>query len=137
MKLMIVDDSMFIRSKIARETSLEGVTKIINARNGVEAVKLFRESMPELVTMDLTMPEMDGVECIKELMKINPDVVILVISALADKATAIQAMHNGARGFLCKPFNASQLTDALTKLIKAAEISSREAKASGKNAGRK
>ena len=81
MKMMIVDDSMFIRSKIARETSLDGLEKIISARNGVEAVKLFRDTLPELVTMDLTMPEMDGVECIKELIKIKPDVIILVISA--------------------------------------------------------
>ena len=88
MKMMIVDDSMFIRSKIARETSLDGLEKIISARNGVEAVKLFRDTLPELVTMDLTMTEMDGVECIKELIKIKPDVIILVISALADKGIA-------------------------------------------------
>lgn len=121
MKMMIVDDSMFIRSKIARETSLDGIEKIISARNGIEAVALFKDTLPELVTMDLTMPEMDGVECIKELIKIKPDVIILVISALSDKGIAIQAMHNGARGFLCKPFNESQLTDALKKLIQSAE----------------
>ena len=118
MKLMIVDDSLAIRNKIARENSLVGVTKIVNARNGKEAVELFRNILPDVVTMDLTMPEMDGVECIKEIVKIKPDVVILVISALSDKSTAIQAMHNGARGFLCKPFSPMQLSDALNKLIR-------------------
>ncbi|HQQ63126.1 MAG TPA: response regulator [Pseudomonadales bacterium] len=117
MKLMIVDDSMAIRNKIARENALEGITKILSAKNGKEAVEMFRDALPDIVTMDLTMPEMDGVECIKELIKLKPDVVILVISALADKATAIQAMHNGARGFLCKPFSQNQLSDALNKLI--------------------
>lgn len=118
MKLMIVDDSMAIRNKIARENALVGVTKIVSARNGKEAVELFRSIMADVVTMDLTMPEMDGVECIKELIKLKPDVIILVISALADKATAIQAIHCGARGFLCKPFNPMQLSDALNKLIR-------------------
>lgn len=132
MKMMIVDDSMFIRSKIARETSIEGIEKIVTARNGVEAVKVFQENLPELVTMDLTMPEMDGVECIKALLKIKPDVIILVISALADKGIAIQAMHNGARGFLCKPFNENQLTDALKKLINAAGETPRKSSGVGK-----
>jgi two-component system chemotaxis response regulator CheY len=126
MKMMIVDDSMVIRNKIARENAIEGITKILSAKNGKEAVELFRNSMPELVTMDLTMPEMDGVECIKELIKIKPDVIILVISALTDKATAIQAMHNGARGFLCKPFSQNQLSDALNKLIASLKQSPRK-----------
>jgi two-component system chemotaxis response regulator CheY len=121
MKLMIVDDSMVIRNKIARENSLEGITKIVSAKNGKEAVELFRNIMPDLVTMDLTMPEMDGVECIKELIKLKPDVIILVISAISDKATAIQAMHNGARGFLCKPFGPMQLSHALNTLLTASK----------------
>jgi len=117
MKLLIVDDSMVIRKKIEREMALQGVTVILQASNGEEAVKCFKEHRPQVVTMDLTMPEMDGVECVKQLVKIDSDVMILVVSALADKATAIQAIKNGARGFLCKPFTEGSLNKALTQMI--------------------
>jgi two-component system chemotaxis response regulator CheY len=70
--------------------------------------------------MDITMPEMDGIECVEQLVAMNPDVLILVISALADKATAIEAMKKGANGFLCKPFTDRQLTDALDELLRGA-----------------
>jgi two-component system chemotaxis response regulator CheY len=67
--------------------------------------------------MDLTMPEMDGNECVEQLVQRDPDIRILVISALADKTTAIDALERGASGFLCKPFSDRQLNDALRKLI--------------------
>lgn len=117
MKLLIVDDSLVIRRKIEREMGLQHVTEIIQATNGQEAVRVFKEQLPELVTMDLTMPEMDGVECVKQLMSIKSDTLILVVSALADKATAIQAIKNGARGFLCKPFTEESLSNALRQMI--------------------
>jgi len=63
------------------------------------------------------MPRMDGTECVKQLVAINPDTVILVISALADRATAIKAVKYGAYGFLCKPFTESEINEALTKCI--------------------
>ena len=66
--------------------------------------------------MDLTMPEMDGIECIKNIIKIDDSVKILVISALSDKATGIQALKEGALGFLCKPFTEEQLLAALIEL---------------------
>jgi len=87
------------------------------ARNGIEAVELMNKEQPQIATMDLTMPEMDGIECIDELMKIKPNMIILVVSALSDKGTAIQALQKGAQGFLCKPFTESELTVALSKLI--------------------
>ncbi len=120
MKLMIVDDSMIIRNKIARENTLTGITKIVRATNGREAVRICHDIMPDIVTMDLTMPEMDGTECIKELVKLKPDIIILVISALADKSTAIEAIRNGARGFLCKPFTSAELNQSLNRLIESA-----------------
>ena len=83
------------------------------ASNGREAVELFRRTQPDVVTMDLTMPEMDGIECVQQLVAINSKVLILVVSALADKATAVEAIEKGANGFLCKPFTDRQLNDAL------------------------
>ncbi len=72
---------------------------------------------PTLVTMDLTMPAMDGAECVAKLVQRDPRLRILVISALADKLTAIDALEKGASGFLCKPFSDRQLNDAMRKLI--------------------
>ena len=118
MKMMIVDDSNIICRKIERSTELEGVRIIGKASNGVEAVDLFEKAQPDLVTMDITMPEMDGIECVERLVGLNPDVLILVVSALSDKATAIEALKKGANGFLCKPFTDKQLNDALAELIR-------------------
>ncbi|THB79674.1 MAG: response regulator [Desulfobulbaceae bacterium] len=117
MKMLIVDDSLIVRRKIEREINLADLTEIVTASDGEEAVEVFIKHKPELVTMDLTMPRMEGTECVKELAAIDPDAVILVISALADKATAIKAVKNGAYGFLCKPFTESDLNEALVKCI--------------------
>ncbi len=117
MKMLIVDDSLIVRRKIEREISLPDVKEIFTARDGQEAVDFFTRCRPDLVTMDLTMPEMDGTECVRQLVSIDPDVVILVISALSDKATAIKAVKHGAYGFLCKPFTERELNEALDKCI--------------------
>ncbi len=117
MKLLIVDDSMVIRRKIERDITLLDINEVYQAVNGLEALRLCKQHMPDLVTMDLTMPEMDGVECIRHLIAMHPAAVILVISALADKATAIKAIKNGARGFLCKPFTEEELNKALLQLL--------------------
>jgi len=86
-------------------------------QHGREAVDLFRRTKPDVVTMDLTMPEMDGVECVQELVAINSKVLILVVSALADKATQWTPLRKGANGFLCKPFTDRQLNDAIGRVV--------------------
>ena len=117
LKMMIVDDSNIIRRRIERSQQIDRLEVVGSAANGREAVELFQRTSPDVVTMDLTMPEMDGIECVERLVKINPDVLILVISALADKATAVEAIERGANGFLCKPFTDRQLNDALEELL--------------------
>ena len=116
-KLLIVDDSNIIRRKIERSVSVAGLTIVGTAANGVEAVKMFKQHTPDLVTMDLTMPEMDGLEAVTALLALKSDTRILVVSALADKTTAIEAIRRGARGFLCKPFTDKELNDALVELL--------------------
>ena len=119
MKLLIVDDSSIIRSRIARialHPRLTSLSIVGLANNGVDAVTLCRSNQPDLVTMDLTMPEMDGIACIDILMADNPNLNILVVSALSDKTTALMALKKGARGFLCKPFSEDQLLEALIEL---------------------
>ena len=80
-------------------------------------MELFKRHKPDVVTMDLTMPEMDGLETVTALLAIDPEVNILVVSALADKTTAIEAIRRGARGFICKPFTDKELNDALAELL--------------------
>ncbi len=116
-KLMIVDDSNIIRSKITRTLTQHNMEVVATAGNGEEAISLFATTKPDVVTMDLTMPRMDGLECIRALRKLNANVHILVVSALADKATAIQALKEGAQGFLCKPFLEADLTEAMEELL--------------------
>lgn len=116
-RLLIVDDSNIIRNKIARALGAHGLEIAGMAPNGERALQLFNETRPQVVTMDLTMPEMDGIECIRKIHAIDPGVRILVVSALADKATAIQALKEGAQGFLCKPFTEDELTEAIGELL--------------------
>ena len=115
MKILIVDDSLIIRNKIERFLGSEH--QIEMARDGSEAIKIFNSHRPDFLTMDLTMPNMDGVHCIIEIRKISSDSKILVISALDDKLTALEAIKNGAIGFLGKPFTQKELEHALTVLF--------------------
>jgi two-component system, chemotaxis family, chemotaxis protein CheY len=117
LKMMIVDDSNIIRRRIERSQQIDRLEVVACAANGREAVELFERTRPDVVTMDLTMPEMDGIECVEKLVSMHPDVLILVVSALADKATAVEAIEKGANGFLCKPFTDRQLNDALHELL--------------------
>jgi len=117
-KLMIVDDSNIMRRRIERSQQFEELELVGTASNGVEAIEMFRKMDPDVITMDLTMPQMDGIECIENIVKLKPAVRILVISALADKATAVEAMEKGANGFLNKPFTDRQLNEAIAELIR-------------------
>ena len=120
MRLLIVDDSNMIRSRISRVVQnggLANVSLVGLARNGAEAVRIARSTQPEVVTMDLTMPEMDGVQCISELLRLFPKINILVVSALSDKSTAIAALRLGARGFVAKPFSDDELRMALLDVM--------------------
>jgi two-component system chemotaxis response regulator CheY len=117
-KLMIVDDSNIMRRRIERSQQFEELQLVGTAGNGEEALELFKQTDPDVVTMDLTMPRMDGIECIGRLVQLKPAVRILVISALADKATAVEAMEKGANGFLNKPFTDRQLNEAIAELMR-------------------
>lgn len=115
-KLMIVDDSNIIRNRIERGVSRANFEIVGTAVDGNDAVQKFKELRPDLITMDLTMPGMDGLKCIQEITAIDPDVAILVVSALSDKMTGLLALEYGAQGFIYKPFTDDQLVLALHKL---------------------
>lgn len=114
---MVVDDSNIIRNRIQRAYDSERFKLVATATSGIDAIDKFRAHAPNVVTMDLTMPHMDGLECISRIVDINPNVRILVVSALSDKATGIEALSLGASGFLCKPFSDEELVEALDELM--------------------
>src|SRR3954463_8959029 len=115
-RLLVVDDSNVIRRRIERANEVPEMEVIGAARDGREALQMQAELHPTLVTMDLTMPEMGGTECVAELVRRDPNLRILGVSALADKLTALEALEQGASVFLCKPFMDGQLNGALRKL---------------------
>ena len=115
--LLIVDDSSTVRRSIERHIFSDRVTEIYQAANGREAMELFERYRPEFVTMDLTMPEMDGLTCITRMMAMKPDTRLMVISALGDAETAIEAVERGANEYVVKPFSAEDLNQALANLV--------------------
>lgn len=115
-RVMVVDDSNITRNRIGRSISPDKFEIVATASNGQEALEKFKEFQPIIVTMDLTMPHMDGLACIQNLTAMSNNVNILVVSALSDKATGIRALQYGARGFICKPFTDEQLSTALEKI---------------------
>lgn len=116
-RLLIVDDSSTVRRSIERHILSERVTEIYQAANGREAMELFERYRPEFVTMDLTMPEMDGLTCISRMMTLKPDTRLMVISALGDAETAIEAVERGANEYVVKPFSVEDLNLALANLV--------------------
>ncbi|MDX1996182.1 MAG: response regulator [Thermoanaerobaculia bacterium] len=117
MKLLIVDDSSIVRRTIERQLELGGISEVLQAGNGREAIELFRRHLPDFVTMDITMPEVDGLTCVTEIMAIKPDTKLMVISALGDSETAIEAVERGANEYVYKPFSAEDLNTALRNLL--------------------
>lgn len=117
MKILIVDDSSIMRRTISRYIDRGLFSEVFTAGNGREAVHVFRRQLPDFVTLDITMPEVDGLTCLEEILQINEDARVLVISALADRAIAIEALKRGAQAFLCKPFTAEELKEAIDEFF--------------------
>ena len=113
LKMMVVDDSFVIRTVITSAHNKNKYELVAAAQNGEDAVEKFIALSPQIVTMDLTMPKMDGLGCIKELLKLDPNVQIVVVSALKDEATGIKALKLGAAGFVTKPFTEEEISEAI------------------------
>lgn len=117
---MIVDDSNIIRSRIERAYKDQQSIEIVAiASNGRDAVAKAAHHSPDIITMDLTMPGMNGLQCIKHIVESDKKVKILVVSALSDISTGLEAIESGARGFLCKPFSDEELLSAMDQVINA------------------
>lgn len=120
-KVMIVDDSKtmreFIRNLLLSKSNDTQFEVVGELGNGLLAVQTVEQLNPDLVTIDLTMPEMDGFTAIKKMLEKKPELKILVVSSLNDIATALNAIENGASGFIQKPFSREELEEKITDVL--------------------
>lgn len=117
MKLLIVDDSLIVRRAIERTLLGTRFTEIRVANNGRLGVEEFKNFRPDFVTMDITMPDMDGLTALELILREDESAIILVVSALADRSTAVEAVDRGASGFLLKPITADSLEEAINDIL--------------------
>lgn len=116
-RILVVDDAIFMRrmiSEILEENDMEVVGE---ADTGAAAVKLYSELKPDLVTMDIIMPEMSGIDAVKEIMSIDSNAKIVMCSALGQQALVQEALAAGAKDFLIKPFNPSRVVEVISKVL--------------------
>lgn len=116
-KVLIVDDAAFMRMMIKDILEKNGYEVVGEAQNGLEAVEKYDELRPDLVTMDITMPEMDGIEALKKIREINSDATVIMCSAMGQQAMVIDAIQAGAKDFIVKPFQAERVLEAVKKAL--------------------
>jgi len=116
-KVLVVDDAAFMRMML-KDILLKGGFEIAGeATNGAEAIRLYQELKPDLVTMDITMPEVDGIAAVKEIKKIDPNAKVVMVSAMGQQAMVIEAIQAGASDFIVKPFQPDRVLEALKKAL--------------------
>ncbi|HEY3423232.1 MAG TPA: response regulator [Negativicutes bacterium] len=114
MRVLIVDDAVFIRRTLKMMLEQNGYEVVGEAANGLEGVLKYSELKPDLVTMDVTMPQMDGLTALKSIKKINPSAKVVMITALGKEDTVKEAVLSGASGFIVKPFVQEQVLRGLS-----------------------
>ncbi|MCZ0702573.1 two-component system chemotaxis response regulator CheY [Natronobacillus azotifigens] len=116
-KVLIVDDAAFMRMMIKDILSKNGFDVVGEAADGVQAVEKYQELTPDLVTMDITMPEKDGIAALKEIKAINSNAIVIMCSAMGQQAMVIDAIQAGAKDFIVKPFQAERVIEAIQKAL--------------------
>ena len=116
-RVLIVDDAAFMRMMIKDILSKNGYEVAGEADNGVKAVEKYKELTPDLVLMDITMPEMNGIDAVKNIKAIDPGAKIVMCSAMGQQAMVIESIQAGARDFIVKPFQADRVIEAVRKVI--------------------
>ncbi|MGG3495387.1 response regulator [Peribacillus simplex] len=116
-RILIVDDAAFMRMMIKDILSKNGFEIVGEASDGAQAVDKYKETLPDLVTMDITMPEMDGITALKEIKKVNPQAKVIMCSAMGQQAMVIDAIQAGAKDFIVKPFQADRVLEAINKAL--------------------
>ena len=116
-KILIVDDAAFMRMMIKDILSKNGYEIAGEADNGARAIEKYKELIPDLVIMDITMPEVDGIQAVREIKKISGDSKIIMCSAMGQQAMVIESIQAGARDFIVKPFQAERVVEAVKKVL--------------------
>ena len=116
-KVLVVDDAAFMRMMIKDILTKNGFDVVGEAADGNEAVTQYKDLSPDLVTMDITMPEKDGISALKEIKLFDPNAKIIMCSAMGQQAMVIDAIQAGAKDFIVKPFQAERVIDAINKTL--------------------
>lgn len=115
--VMIVDDAAFMRMMIKDILTKNGYEIAAEAENGAVAVTKYSETKPDLVLLDITMPEMDGIQCLKAIKGNDPSANVIMCSAMGQQAMVIEAIQSGAKDFIVKPFQADRVLEAVKKVL--------------------
>lgn len=116
-RILIVDDAAFMRMMIKDILVKNGFEVVGEAADGFQAVEKYRELKPDLVTLDITMPEKDGIAALKEIREIDPDAKVIMCSAMGQQSMVIDAIQAGAKDFIVKPFQADRVIEAINKIL--------------------
>lgn len=116
-KILLVDDASFMRMMIKDALTKNGYSDIFEAADGVEAVEKYSEVKPDLVIMDITMPNMDGLGALKAIKKIDPGANVVMCSAMGQEAMVIEAIKSGAKDFIVKPFKPDRILKTVTTVL--------------------
>lgn len=115
--ILVVDDANFMRMMLKDILTKNGYEIVGEAGNGAEALQKYKELNPDLVTMDITMPDVDGIQGVKLIREFDPNANIIMCSAMGQQAMVIDAIKSGAKDFIVKPFNAERVVDAVKKIL--------------------
>lgn len=115
--ILICDDAAFMRMMIKDILSKNGYNVAGEAENGLRAVEKYKEVSPDLVLMDITMPEMDGIQALKEIKKADAGAKVIMCSAMGQQAMVIESIQAGAKDFIVKPFQADRVLEAVKKVV--------------------
>lgn len=116
-KVLIVDDAAFMRMMLKDILEKNGFEVIGEAPNGAKAVELYQSVKPDIVTMDITMPDMDGIEAVKKIKAIDSTAKIIMCSAMGQQNMVMEAIKAGARDFIVKPFQGDRVVEAIKKVL--------------------
>ena len=116
-RVLIVDDAAFMRMMIKDILEKNGFEVIGEASNGIKAVELYKKDRPDIVTMDITMPDMDGIQAVKAIKEFDPTAKVIMCSAMGQQTMVMDAIRAGARDFIVKPFQADRVLEAIKKAI--------------------
>lgn len=116
MKILVVDDAVFMREKIKTYLKRFGF-EICEAENGEIAVMMYKTENPDIVTMDITMPKMNGIEAVKRILNMDKDAKIIMVSALGQESIVVEAMKLGAKDFVVKPLKEDRLIESIDRIL--------------------